>query len=46
MRNHHGVRRPTEEAAMKNLSKNARMRKTLTVAKLAIELCMEELGRR
>lgn len=46
MRNHHGVRKPTEEAALRNMSKDARLRKTLTVAKLAIELCMEELSRR
>ena len=46
MRNRHGVHKPTEEEAIKSMSKDAWLRKKLTVAKLAIELCMDELGRR
>lgn len=46
-RNHHGVKKPTEDAAIKSLARaNARTRKALTVARLAIELCMEDLERR
>lgn len=45
--NGHGVKRPTEEAAIKRLSAgNERMRKILTVARLAIDLCLEDLGGR
>lgn len=45
--NHHGIKKPTEDAAIGRMAaENARMRKTLTVARLAIELCMEDLKRR
>lgn len=38
---------PTEDAAVRNMSRSdARMRKALAVAHLAIELCMEDLKRR
>ena len=41
------TRRPTEDAAIKNLEKeNARMKKSLRVARMAIDLCLEELERR
>lgn len=46
-RNHSGAADPTAAAAMANMSReNARMRKALAVARMAIELCEEELGRR
>ena len=35
---------PTEDAAVRNMSRSdARMRKALAVARMAIELCAEEL---
>ncbi len=38
---------PTAEAAMKNICReNARLRKTLKVARMAIDLCMDDLKRR
>lgn len=38
---------PTEDAAVRNMSRSdARMRKALAVARMAIELCMEDLKRR
>lgn len=38
---------PTAEAAMRNMCReNARLKKTLQVAQLAIELCMDDLKRR
>lgn len=38
---------PTAGAAIKNMSRSgARIRKALTVARLAIELCEDELRRR
>lgn len=41
------IKKPTEDAAIGRMSaENARMRKTLTVARLAIELCEDELRRR
>lgn len=41
------IRKPTEDAAIRNMSEqNERTRKALTVARLAIELCMEDLERR
>ena len=47
MRNHHGVKKPTEEAAIRSMSRSdVKMRKALTVAHLAIELCLDDLKRR
>lgn len=38
---------PTAEEAMRNMCReNARLRKTLQVARLAIDLCMDDLRRR
>lgn len=38
---------PTEDAAVRNMSRSdARMRKALAVARMAIELCEDELRRR
>lgn len=46
-RNHSGAADPTAAVAVANMSReNARMRKALAVARMAIELCEEELGRR
>lgn len=39
-------RDPTAKAAMRNMSTSKRMEKALTVAQLAIEMCMEDLRRR
>ena len=46
-RNHHGVKKPTEDMAIQGLAKaDERTRKALTVARLAIDLYLEELERR
>ena len=38
---------PTAEEAMRNLTRdNARLKKTLMVARMAIDLCMDDLKRR
>ena len=38
---------PTEDAAIRNMSRSdVRMRKALAVARMAIELCEDELRRR
>lgn len=38
---------PTADAAMRNLVKeNARLRKTLQVARMAIDICLDEVSRR
>lgn len=38
---------PTAEAAMRNLIReNARLKKTLRVARMAIDICLDEVARR
>ncbi len=37
---------PTANTAIRNISTSRRMKKALTVAQLAIEMCMEDLRRR
>lgn len=41
------MKQPTEEMAIKNMArKNARLKKPLMVAKLAIDSCLDDLQRR